>query len=594
MNPENKDDFKRLKNTVRLSYRKMEPFREKRSDLVKAFTGSEYGGSKRAKTVYLNLLHLATQIYVRQLAVRAPKAKITCPYQKLKPLAYNLTLACEEAADETGLGLVLRRGVTDALFSPMAVVKLGLEYTGKEEYGSEEIDMTAPFVRNVSFDDYVQDMSARSAYKPSFMGDRYFITKDKFKKVYNKSIPKDERWNNESKPRGGSDSNRAENISHEPASGETSKFEDVVELQDIWIPDQEIFVTYFYSKSTDKPLRVIDDFDTSEKGPYRRLWFTGVPDNAMPMPPFGQVKDIHMVANNILRRLVYQAENHKRVTAFKNSEDAEKFNRTKDGHATTYDGVPPEDLEAGGIDQPSMAFFIQLKDLFSWSAGNLESLGGLSPMSETAKQDKMLLESASAQVRDMQDAATDFARSIFEQIAWYEWTDPIRRRTLKKEVPGTDIVIPVKWTPETRQADFLDFNFDIVPVSMRDELPEKKMQDIQAVLRQVVEPMMPFLQQQGMTIDVQRLIDIASDYVNLPELSQIIVPVSGESNNPELRPTGNPEPQTAGKPAETKRTYERVNRPGATRVGKDMALMQTLLGGNAQKSEKESIFRGVS
>ena len=567
----------------------MGDFRDFRKKLIEAYVGSEYYGKvdNKAKTIYLNLLYLATSIYTRQLAVRAPTPKITTPYQELRPLARNLKLALEDLTDDVKLGLVLRIAVTDSLFSPMHAIKMGLIYAGEEEYEGSSVAVTTPFVKNISFDDLVVDMSSGSAHNPAFIGDRYFITKKRFKEIYNKSIPKGESGDS---VKGPEQANRTETISHTPASGENEKLEDIVALQDVWITSQRQLVTYFADKITPRPIKVISDFDGAED-PYKLLFYNVVPDNTMPMAPFAQVRAIHDICNSIIRRLVWQVENKKDVTAFEDEGDAKKFRETKDGHAMVYHGREPKNLSSGGIDQPSLALLIQLKDMFSWATGNLDSLGGLSPMAETAKQDEMLFASASAQIRDMQDATTEFAREIMKQLAWYEWTEPVRTRMLSKELPGTSYTIPVKWDPSTIDADILDLNLDINPVSMRDEMPELKLSKIEGILNRIIGPLMPFLQQQGMTIDVQRTVEIASDYVNIPELTQIIVPMGGSPGQTEA-PAGNPQPMA--KPAETKRTYERVNRTGATRVGKDMALVSSLLGANVQGAEQKSIFGGVS
>ncbi len=596
MNPYNTGDYRRLKDSVLISFKAMEGFRSKRQKLIKSFTGSEYGGSKEVKTKYLNLLELAVKIYTRQLAVRAPLAKITTPYESLRPMAFNFELACKEAARETNLGVLLRRAAEDSLFSPLHVVKLGLEYMGKEKYNETEIDITRPYATNVSYDDLIWDMTARSAYKPSYQGDMYWITAERFKEVYNRSLPDKSDKSGDSSMSGMGERSgeyRAEDISHNENMDGKGKLDNMVGLQDIWLPNQQALMTCYIDRPSEKPLQVIDEFDGPDKGPYRSIWYTGVPDNAMPLAPFGSVKGLDLVVNNILRRLIYQAENKKNVTVFQKVEDAQAFKNTRDGHAMVGRGRKPEEAGSGGIDQPSMALMIQLKDMYSWATGNLDALGGLSPMSDTAKQDQMLLSSASAQIRDMQDAFTIFARDIFEYIAWAEYTEPVRTRVLEKSIPGTSMTIPVNWTPETREDDFNKLNFDINPISMRDELPEKKLADIENVLNRIVAPVMPMLEQQNMTIDVQKLINIAADKINVPELNDIVVPIS-QVGGPGAQPTDSPSPQLSSKPNETKRTYIRESRSTATRSGKDAALQQTLLNGNQQAQQQAAVFKESS
>ena len=588
MNPKLKKHFKLIVDAVTYSENKLKPFRGQRTELIKVSVGSGYGGvaDEEAKRWYIDLIDIATRIFVRQLAVRAPTAKITTPYRELRPIAANFTLACENAAEECNLGLVLRRAAVEALYSPMAVVKIGLEYAGKGNYLGNEVDYTDPFVRNVSFDDYFRDMTARSANEPYFEGDTYVLTEDQYKARYGKKI------DDADKGVGRTVEKRAEDMGHSPIGGDEETPVKIM-LKDVWFPRERTLVTYKANNPGEYPLDVVEDFDTAEEGPYRSLWFNSVPDNAMPLPPFGAVKEMHMLANSLLTRLAYQSENKKAVAAFENYEDAKTFTNAKDGHGIHYKGRPPEAIVAGGIDPTIEALFIQVKNMFSWAVGNLDIMGGLSPMSETATQDKLLAGQASAQLADMQDAISAFAKSIFKQIAWYEWTDPVRERRLHKQVPGTDIFISVPWNPDTRQGDFPDLNFDIVPQSMREEAPGAKINKIYSILNNAIMPFMPFFQQQGYTIDARRLMEFISDYSNVPELADIMVAMSPEMMERANSPQGNPSPGTT-KPAATHRTYERINRPGATRGGQDSALQSLLMGGNVQPAEKEAIGRSVS
>jgi hypothetical protein len=100
---------------------------------------------------------------------------------------------------------------------------------------------------------------------------------------------------------------------------------------------------------------------------------------------------------------------------------------------------------------------------------------------------------------------------------------------------------------------------------------------------------MPFIQQQGGGIDGQKFIDLISEYSNIPELKNIITFQALSQSNPI---EGNPEP--AGMPANTTRTYERVNRPGATRHGKDDVFSRLLMNGNVQGAEGATLTREVS
>lgn len=590
MNPKNQKEFKKLVDAVRESRRKLEPFREKRKSLLSLFVGDQYSDDGEAKRVYLNLIALATSVYVRQLAVRAPTARIVTPFTELRPKARDFSLACADVAEETKLGPTLRRAVTDALFSPMATLKVGLSISGQEDVYGQSVPVTEPFVKLVSFDDYVRDMSARSAYDPAFEGDAYTMPLAEVLERYPAAKGLDLKAQDTTGGDSESGSERAESLSHPQGIADDDIRQKVV-LQDIWLPKERKLVTYVLQKPT-IPLEVVE-YDGEEEGPYRNLWFTPVPDNAMPLPPFSVLRNINELANSLFRRMAAQSNKQKRLVGFNDEESAKRFGQAKDGGAIFWSGTKPEKLEVDGIDQRTMALFIQVKDLFSWVSGNLDSMGGLSPMAETAKQDEMLMQSASAQIADMQDAVTVFAQDVFKSIAWYEWTDPIRERVLQKTVPGTDVSIPVLWTPETRQGDFLDFNFTIIPQSMREDSPAAKISKLNNILQQMILPMMPLFESQGLAIDARKLLMLISDYSNLPELEDVVIAADPAMQEPGMQPAGNPQPEIR-MPAHTSREYIRTNRPGATRVGKDMSMIQTLLGGGVQPSEGQAMFQGVS
>jgi hypothetical protein len=127
---------------------------------------------------------------------------------------------------------------------------------------------------------------------------------------------------------------------------------------------------------------------------------------------------------------------------------------------------------------------------------------------------------------------------------------------------------------------------------MRDETPAQKLNDMMTILNQVIMPIYPLLQQQGISVDAQRLVSIISDYSNIPELEQVLVSATEQEIS---QIEGNPQPMmNSMKPAETRRTYERVNRPGATRQGNDYTMSQLLMGGNVQKDQAAATQRGIS
>jgi len=263
--------------------------------------------------------------------------------------------------------------------------------------------------------------------------------------------------------------------------------------------------------------------------------------------------------------------------------DGERIVKSADGDAIRMDDPKgAQEYRFGGVEAPSLAFFLQIKDLFSWISGNLDSLGGLSPMSETFRQDRLLNENASQRVADMQDRTVAAVRKIVQDLCWYLYYDPFLELPLVKRVAGTNIELPIVLSADDIEGDYLEYNFDIEPYSMQHQTPESKLSTMLQLLTEVIAPFLPMLEAQGMTINWDAMIKFMSDATNIPELEDIFMDADEMMMRMQM---GNQQQGPVGQPPVTKRTYERVNRTGATRVGKDMALTQAILGKGVQGEE---------
>jgi len=142
----------------------------------------------------------------------------------------------------------------------------------------------------------------------------------------------------------------------------------------------------------------------------------------------------------------------------------------------------------------------------------------------------------------------------------------------------------VPFGPEDRGAEFIRINVEIEPYSMQHTTPEAKLQGLRTIFGEFVAPFIPMMQAQGVTLDMEMLFRKLGKLSNITELNDIIV-YSNPQHEPQPQETG------ASKPANTKRTYERVNRPGATNAGKAQIMQQALFGGKPQNSEISSLLR---
>src|SRR5439155_1748419 len=82
----------------------------------------------------------------------------------------------------------------------------------------------------------------------------------------------------------------------------------------------------------------------------------------------------------------------------------------------------PKNMSMMTFNGPSNELFLfgtQLRQIFSWLAGNLDVQGGLEPQSKTLGQDKMLNENSSRQTTSLQDEVTAHATQVLKRLCWY-------------------------------------------------------------------------------------------------------------------------------------------------------------------------------
>ena len=571
----------RLNEAVEKSCQDLSFSRKKRVDMIREYVGAHYSENGSEKVVPTNFLELAVTIYLRLLAARAPRVIVTTESLELRPFAKNTEIVLNQVPEEIDLSETLQEAVMEAFFG-FAVVKVGIANQGKTKY---EAPYAEPFVDMIQIDDYFCDMTAKSWRKIQFEGNDYWLSLKDVESIYHVKLEADEY--NATSTQGDTEAKGVgvENPNH--------SLEDKAHLRDVYICSSGRIITYAV-----KSLTVLRDepFDGPEGTPYIHLGFTKVPGNLLPLPPATLWYDLHTLGNTLFRKLARQADSKKSVAAFAggNDDGVQSLQKASDGDGIAYSGSKPETISIGGVDAPTLAFYLQTRDLFSYFAGNLDSLGGLSPQAETLGQDKLLSEAANARVNGMSEAVVDFSKKIFKRLAWYVWTDPVRERTYHKTVNGASgFSIKKKWTPETRDGEFLDYNFSIDVYSMQDDSPSTRIQKFGMVFERFLMPLMPMLQEQGAYIDIVKVCEFLSKNAALPELDELVKFSQSKMEEGPVRGNSTPE-ATSFKPASTTRRYERVNRPGGTRSGNDNALSKILMGGKIQESEANTVGRGVS
>jgi len=593
VNPNNSKDMARLHRAMEASRRKMEPFRRRHRESIEQYVGVYYSDDAATKPVHVNLMELAANIYLQNLASKPPRVSVFCDIPKFRPQAAKLEVVMNRKLTDYSIHRALQRVVRSALFS-MGIMKVGLKSMGDYTVDNYEFSKTEPFVESILLDDWVHDMTARVVEEVSFEGHRYRVNRKDA--INDKSFRKNVR----EKLRGSEITNFNESGDerlHTLSQGWSASDDEMdprVELWEVFIPEEKLLVTTL-PNDDGPPLRVVE-WDGPENGPFHKLFFNEVDGQTMPLAPAMMWQGLHRIVNGLYRKLDRQAQRvkHVGVTRGEDSEDAERLRMASDGEIVAVDN--PDAIQAksfGGVDQSNFAFMLQSKELFSWLNGNLDALGGLGPQAETLGQDQLLYASANQRVSGMQDRVYLFTKQVLHAFGYYLWENPSESYNAEVQLGGG---MPPLQSPltagERGGVDYYNYDIDIEPHSMQYRSPAQRMQQINQLVTGVFMPAMPIMMQQGLQINFAELAKIYSKYADLPELLDIVKSPGMDMNQLTAEAQGGQEGGPQG--GVQHNINERISRPGATPQGAEQTLINTMMGGRSQDSENAGAMRQLT
>ena len=178
---------------------------------------------------------------------------------------------------------------------------------------------------------------------------------------------------------------------------------------------------------------------------------------------------------------------------------------------------------------------------------------------------------------------------IMQALAFWEWTDPTINRVFSRQIPGMpSMEVPVRFSYDEREGDFLDYNIRIHPYSMSHQSPQSRLQTVRTVWAQDVMPNAEAMASQGISPNFGGYLKIVANYSDMTELEELVV---FSEPPPEAGPGVVGSPAGPRKGSNTTRTYERISRSGNTQQGKNQQMMQALASGNADKG-MDNLFGG--
>lgn len=577
-NPLSPKSIGRLREGIEKGVQKLKKARKDRVDLIRQYVGSHYGDGGAHEKVPVNLLALNTIIDIQWLAARIPTVSVSTPFEEYRPFANSLELGMRKHLHQTKFGKAMRGVILDALFA-MGIMKVGKADAGMIAWDDVNYKLQKPFADRVDFDDWVHDPRARNIESADFMGNIWQIPYDVLMESQEfqntEGIKPDDCYSEDEK--------KAREISKDHQGMNRGDFREYVDLIDVYLPFERVVVTLHYRGERNRPVRVVD-YSGPPTGPYHILKFHDVPDNILPLSPLGLLRDVHELANHLYRKAGRQAERQKTITAYTPgaAKDMDRVVNSSDGDTIQVQHIDQiKEINFGAANPMTQAMFLQCKDIFSWLAGNLDALGGLGPQSETAKQDKLLMEAASAAMKAKQDAVYEFTDDVVDDIAWCLCDSPMSYIPIAKSIPDMSdpIYVPTEMMSSEMLGDFLDYNFKIEPHSMQPQSPEQKIQALMQIMS-MYSPFLPAMQAQGVDWNFEKLIKRTAKMADLPELAESVM-----FAQPQQQDTPLAEPRGLPKSQMSTRKYVRINRPGGTVQGKDAAMIQTLMGQASQPSE---------
>jgi hypothetical protein len=575
----------------------MSPYRKQRTAILKSLAGEHYSENAARKKRYLDLVGLWMSVISRNLIAKEPRIMLSTDSREDE----GAVAFCEEWVNEEIVRLNMadewHKIVIDALIS-IGVAMVSIATPADAENSALGLKVGDPFMRRISLDDFVIDMSANDINEIQYIGfrGRYILDVIKSSSLYNKRAREDvqetlySRYNQEG-------DERANWIgkSNYQLWGE---YEPMVDLWTVYCPREKCVYTLTddsltgptASRDNNKviPLREAEWVGPST-GPFHLLML-GIPisDNILPKGPILSVIDLDESTNENYRKLMRQAARLKDVTVVRkgNVEDNQRIQDSNDGDLLPVDD--PGAAKAITMGGPNQGLFLLLQDQvtrFSWLSGNLEAMGGLAPQAGTLGQEELLHSQSNGQIALMQSAVARFVHQTVHAKIWFWWHHPTKTMKSKYTQDGMpDVSLTRELHPWDKQGPMMvdaqgnltqkkllkrDGEMPKVRInaySLREMTPQQRSQKMTQILTQIYVPLAQMAQQQGVAFDFNAYLEIIGKLEALPELKKVLTTTNA---------TAPEESAESAPPTETTRNY--VRHDGKNPLLQDNAEMETML-----------------
>jgi hypothetical protein len=573
------------------SYQDLAHYREKRQKFIAQFAGHHYSGERRGEEdTLVPSMYQLVETYVQTLVANNPRYLAETEFTTLKSFARRFALNLNSRVAKINLKTTLQKIVLDACF----MMGIGMVHNSEStpldfgEYGV--VDPGAPGVSHIPFDDFFYDTTAKSLEECAFIGHYYTISwdtidadpnisrkvKDRVQKVFENEPTRD-----------------GQSLTRTMSQGTGSTAELLVpkvEVANHYLPRERVVVTLFKNGDDMPPLRIHEW--GGESCPYRLLTLADVPDNIMGLPPSMIIEPLHTLLNNIWGKLKNQANRQKTTVGYIGGAEQDAM-RQKDAVDGEYiKMVNPNGVkvfEHSGPNQNLAAFGISVQQQTSRAGGNLDVMAGLAQQADTATQEGYLYGAVSKKESKMIERVLDFTSNIGRDLGFLMWNNQFLEQDAFHTAPNGTLKVAYPWRPWHREGNYDQYVLRVIPHSMRSIAPDQRYQRIMNHLAQLA-PYVPLMQQQGQTINLGELNEMASEYLDEPWLRNIIQAAQPSPSDPnnfagEVLKGGAPK---AGKP---NGQYTRINKraPGSDEYA-DKMVQAAMLGQKPGGQQQAGIY----
>ncbi len=590
------ETYRNFLRHVQKNYENMAEFRKERLEIQQEKAGNRFNGRGIKNARPVNMIAMGLNTHCQRLAGALPQVKVTAQNSQVASFARDMEIDTNRDLKSLELDELFEDGVLEGLVG-LAIAKVYWRVTDRfTTPDGFEHERGEPVVELVDGEDALFDLNAKRMRELRYIGNRYMMAWDDFEQssLFDDEAKERMRKHRSTPPRRVPWEERSLDVANADDTGQP--FEDEVALRDIYMPPQAGRPAWFMTIAEgldEPPLRGHVWIGAPLVKPFYVLAFEKVPGTALPFPPARHWMDLHKVVANLNAKLARQAQRQKSVLPVPTTsdEDVKRLNATGDGKAYKVTGTTvPKEVSFGGPNQVNAAFSIQARQLFSYVANNLDLLAGLSSQSPTLGQDQILNQGATASLAALERQARKWMRDICRAVTFYRYHDPHYATKIPTYGPNGQIAFETPWSyddaevdgirvPGRRHVDFFNFTFDIEAFSSEPRTPTQKLQAIMQVFNILgQQPAFQMLLQQGLGIDMRAFINEVAKLTNLePELKAMVM----NNTVPEAQPAEVRDGSTT-KPANTTRTYNRVNQPTrGTMQGAEQNLMQQYLGSSS-------------